>query len=94
MDWAEGRQGKKEASSTFVLPAITSICTYNVGGIKGGNWALVCKASPKSEAYIHMHVHHADHVHLPIILSFINVCHIQHRVLIILPPQPINMQQN
>jgi hypothetical protein len=26
--------GQKESGSTFVLPAITSICTYNVGGLE------------------------------------------------------------
>ncbi len=34
MDWAKGRKGKEEASSTFVLPPITSICTYNVGAVR------------------------------------------------------------
>jgi hypothetical protein len=29
---AKGNQGKEEAGSTFVSPAITSMCTYNVGG--------------------------------------------------------------
>ncbi len=33
MDWAKGRKGKEEASSTFVLPPITSMCTYNVGAV-------------------------------------------------------------
>jgi hypothetical protein len=32
MDQAKGRQGKKESGSTFVLPAITTLCTNNVGG--------------------------------------------------------------
>jgi hypothetical protein len=30
--------GEERAGSTFVLPVITSMCTYNVGALKWGYW--------------------------------------------------------
>jgi hypothetical protein len=36
MDWTKGRQGKKKKKkSTFALPSITIMCTYDFGGVGG-----------------------------------------------------------
>jgi hypothetical protein len=34
--WTQPGDATKEAHNTFVLPAITSMCTYNLGGSKLG----------------------------------------------------------
>jgi hypothetical protein len=41
-------EGNKETDSTFVVPAITSICTYNVADRNATTWAThYCPANHK-----------------------------------------------
>ncbi len=61
---AKGRQGKKEAGSTFVILTITTMGTYNVGGIQVGPWSA---KDPQNQnpIPINMHDRHVEHLHLP-----------------------------
>jgi hypothetical protein len=45
---AKGRQGKKEASNTFVILTLTTMGPCNVVGIKVGPWSAKDPPKPKT----------------------------------------------